>query len=534
MTRLEEIKTLGINPKGEVHFNLTPEQLHKRAVELNEGVETATGALLIETGKYTGRSPKDRFIVAEDSNRDNIDWGSVNVAIAPENFTRLYNKITAYLSSRKELFVFDGCAGADEKYHLNIRVINELVSQNLFVHQMLRRLDKATLEKFMPEFTLLAAPGCKADPQQDGTNSEAFVIISFAKKVIIIGGTGYCGEIKKSIFSVANYVFPRQNILTMHCSANSNDKNDAALFFGLSGTGKTTLSADPNRYLIGDDEHGWTDKGIFNIEGGCYAKCINLSRTKEPEIYAAIKFGAVVENVVMDAKTKELDFHDSALTENTRAAYPLNFINNSVTDGLGAIPKTIIFLTADAFGVLPPIAKLTVEQAMYHFMSGYTAKVAGTERGIIEPQATFSAFFGAPFMPLKPMIYADLLAQKIKAGNTNVFFINTGWTGGKYGVGQRMDLSYTRAIVTAALNGALNKVAYHQDPIFNLAVPEICPDVPPEILDPKQTWSDAAAYNETAKELANLFQQNFTKNFTDKYAIPKEIVQAGPRDDGFS
>ncbi|NLL19537.1 MAG: phosphoenolpyruvate carboxykinase (ATP) [Clostridia bacterium] len=492
------------------HFNLSVPQLIEMAVAGNGGRLTSTGALTVETGKYTGRSPKDRFIVDESSVHDKIDWGPVNRPFSPEKFHRLYNDVLAFLED-KEIFVFDGFAGADQRYRLPIRVINQYAWHNLFAHQLFIRPTEEELEHHQPEFTIISAPDFEANPAVHGTNSEAFIIISFLQKVVLIGGTKYAGEIKKSIFSVMNFILPQKNVLSMHCSANQGRDGDVALFFGLSGTGKTTLSADPNRFLIGDDEHGWSDTGIFNIEGGCYAKCINLSEEKEPDIFRAIRFGSVLENVVVDEKTGVADYDDGSLTENTRAAYPINYISNALIPGIAQHPNAIIFLTADAFGVLPPIAKLSKEQAMYHFLSGYTSKLAGTERGITEPEATFSACFGAPFLPLNPSVYAEMLGQKIDEQKAKVYLVNTGWSGGPYGVGKRMNLTYTRAMITAALTGELEQQEYTTHPVFGVAMPKFCPGVPAGVLDPRETWEDKEAYDAQAQKLAKLFVENFSK-----------------------
>ncbi len=481
------VESLGIIAPKAVYRNLTPAELTARAVARGEGSLSDTGALVVTTGKYTGRSPNDRFVVDTPSIHDDIDWGKVNVPISPERFEQIYGKMMAYLQGR-EIFIFDGFAGADEQYHLPVRVVNELASQNMFIHQLLVRPTEEQLRDFVPGFTIIAAPGFKCIPERDGVNSEAAILVNFDKKMVLIAGSQYAGEIKKSIFSVMNYVLPKQGLFTMHCSANIGKDGDSALFFGLSGTGKTTLSADPNRKLIGDDEHAWSDKGIFNIEGGCYAKCINLSRENEPQIWNAIKFGALVENVVMDPETRTLDFDDGSLTENTRVGYPVTYIPDCVIPGVGGHPKTVVFLTADAFGVLPPISKLDKNQAMYHFVSGYTSKLAGTERGITEPVTTFSTCFGAPFLPLDPSVYAEMLGRNIDKHNVNVYLVNTGWCGHKAGDGKRMSLKYTRAMVTAALNGDLEKVAYETDPYFNVSVPTSCPGVPDEVLSPRKMW----------------------------------------------
>ena len=518
------LEKLGIIAPKAVYRNLSVPALVEKALEANEGTLSETGALVVNTGKYTGRSPDDKFVVDYPSIHDEIAWGKVNVPMDPETFDKIYNKMTAYLQGR-DIYIFDGFAGADPKYTQRFRIINELASQNLFIHQLLIRPEKEQLENFEPDFTIIAAPGFKCIPEIDGTNSEAAIIVSFEKKMVIIAGSQYSGEIKKSVFSVMNYLLPKNGVFPMHCSANIGADGDTALFFGLSGTGKTTLSADPERMLIGDDEHGWSDNGVFNFEGGCYAKCINLSKENEPQIWNAIKFGALVENVVMDPETRVFDFNDGSLTENTRVGYPVEFIPNAAIPGVGGQPKTVVFLTADAFGVLPPIAKLDKDMAMFHFVSGYTSKLAGTERGITEPQATFSTCFGAPFLPLDPSVYAEMLGEKVAQSNANVYLINTGWSGGSYGVGKRMSLKYTRAMVTAALTGALDNVKFELDPIFNVYVPTECPNVPAEILNPKNTWADKAEYDKTAKMLAARFTENF-KKYTH---MPENIVKAGPK-----
>jgi phosphoenolpyruvate carboxykinase (ATP) len=506
-----------------IHRNLSVSNLVNRSVQNDEGILSSSGALNLNTGKYTGRSPYDRFIVDTDVVHNDIDWGKVNIPIKEKVFNDIYARLTAYLED-KELYVFDGFAGADRRYSMQTRFINEYASQNLFVHQLFIRPSQEELNNFKPQFTMICAPGFKADVNIDKTNSEAFIIVNFDKKMVIIGGTGYCGEMKKSIFSVMNYLLPKKNILPMHCSANISNTGETALFFGLSGTGKTTLSADPERALIGDDEHGWAENGIFNFEGGCYAKCINLSRQNEPQIWDAIRFGTVLENVVLDENGNE-SYDDDTLTENTRAGYPIDYIPGAVHAGVGSNPKTILFLTADAFGVLPPISKLTKEQAMYHFMSGYTSKLAGTERGIKEPQATFSTCFGAPFMPMNPSVYAKMLGEKIEKHDVNVYLVNTGWTGGAYGVGKRMKLSYTRAMVTAAINNNLANVEYEAHPIFKVLVPKECPNVPSEILNPSNTWNSQEEYIRTANELAIKFNSNF-ECFKD---VPDNIRNASPK-----
>ena len=517
------IESLGIIAPKAVYRNLTPAQLVEHALAAGEGKLSNTGALVVTTGKYTGRSPNDRFVVDTPSVHDDIDWGKVNVPISVEKFNGIYNRMMAYLQGRN-IFVFDGFAGADETYHLPVRVINELASQNLFIHQLLVRPSEEQLQDFVPGFTIIAAPGFKCIPEVDGVNSEAAILVNFDKRMVIIAGSQYAGEIKKSVFSVMNYLLPKQGVLSMHCSANVGKDGDVALFYGLSGTGKTTLSADPNRMLIGDDEHGWSDTGCFNIEGGCYAKCINLSKENEPQIWDAIKVGSLVENGVMDDETREFDFADNSLTENTRVGYPVEYIPNCVIPGVAGHPKTVIFLTADAFGVLPPISRLDKDQAMFHFVSGYTSKLAGTERGIVEPQTTFSTCFGAPFLPLHPSFYAEMLGKKIEEHDAKVYLVNTGWAGGKYGVGSRMKLKYTRAMVTAALNGELEKAEFELDPIFNVSVPNTCPNVPDECLNQRAMWKDLAEYEATAKDLAARFVKNF-----EKYGNrPENIVKAGP------
>jgi len=515
---------LGIAGEGVIYRNLEPAVLVEKALQRGEGVLSDKGALVVKTGKYTGRSPKDKFFVDTPSVHDEIAWGSVNVPIEKEKYESIKAKMLAYLQN-KELFVFDGFAGADKKYTKRFRIVNEVAAQNLFIHQLLIRPTKEELETFEPDFTIVVAPGFKCVPEVDGTNSEAAILVNLEGREVFIAGSQYSGEIKKSVFTIMNYVLPKMGVLSMHCSANIGDDGESAVFFGLSGTGKTTLSADPNRKLIGDDEHGWSDDSVFNIEGGCYAKCINLSEESEPEIFRAVRFGSELENVILDEETRVPDYDDGSITENTRAGYPIEFIPNAAIPGVGKQAKTVIFLTADAFGVLPPISRLDNDAAMYHFVSGYTSKLAGTERGITEPQTTFSTCFGAPFFPLDPSVYAEMLGKKVKENNARVFLINTGWSGGPYGVGSRIKLRYTRAMVTAALNGDLDKVEYKHNDLFNVDVPTSCPDVPSEILDPKSTWADKAAYDKTAKGLAEKFVANFKKY--DK--MPANIVNAGPK-----
>lgn len=507
-----------------VGSNLPISKLVEIALARGEGVLAASGALSCTTGKYTGRSPKDRFIVDEPSVHGLVAWGAANKPLSIEKFEGLFQKVLAYLD-KTEYFVFDGFAGADEKYQMPIRVINELAWHNIFVQQLLIRPTVAQLADHQPEFTVICMPGLKAEPQTDGTNSEAFIVLSFEKKVVLIGGSEYAGEIKKSIFSVLNFFMPKREVLPMHCSANVGADGDVALFFGLSGTGKTTLSADPERRLIGDDEHGWSNTGIFNFEGGCYAKCINLSKQNEPQIWDAIRFGTVTENVVLDGQTGVADFNNGSLTENTRAGYPINYIDNAIIPSLAGHPHVVIFLTADAFGILPPIAKLTKEQAMYYFLSGYTSKLAGTERGITEPEATFSTCFGEPFLPLNPAVYANLLGERIDAHRVQVYLVNTGWSGGPYGVGKRMKLPLTRAMISAALNGSLEKVSYQPDPVFGILVPATVPGVPATILHPRSTWPDPTAYDVAAQALAARFHQNFVR-FPD---VADKIRSAGPQ-----
>ena len=515
---------LGIAGNGKLYRNLSPASLVEKALERNEGVLSETGALSVKTGKYTGRSPDDKFIVDVPSVHDDIAWGKINVPISEDKFLSIKSKMLAYLQNR-EVFVFDGFAGADKKYTQKFRIVNELASQNLFIHQLLIRPTSEELEDFTPDYTIIAAPGFKCIPEVDGVHSEAAIIINYETHEVLIAGSGYAGEIKKSVFSVMNYVLPKNGILSMHCSANIGKDGDSAVFFGLSGTGKTTLSADPNRFLIGDDEHGWSPDGVFNIEGGCYAKCINLDKDHEPEIYGAIKFGSLLENVILDENGTP-DYTDGSLTENTRVGYPINYIPNAELTGKGSIPKNIFFLTADAFGVLPPVSKLDKEAAMYHFVSGYTSKLAGTERGITEPVTTFSTLFGAPFFPFNANIYAQMLGKKLEETGANVFLINTGWCGGAAGTVPRMKLSYTRAMITAALTGELNEVEYEVDPIFNVNIPKSCPGVPSEILNPRNVWTDINAYEKQANILAQKFADNFAKKYPD---MPANIVEAGPK-----
>lgn len=508
-----------------IYWNLPPAWLFEEAVRRGEGTAVNGGALVVHTGPHTGRSPNDKFIVKEPSSEGHVAWGKVNRPFDPARFAQLHRRVMAYLEER-DLFVQDCYAGADPDYRLPVRIITENSWQSLFASHMFIKADPAALSTHQPEFTVVSAPGFQADPVRDGTNSGAFIILNLAERTVLIGGTRYAGEIKKSIFSVLNYLLPLRGVLSMHASANIGPRGESAVFFGLSGTGKTTLSADPARMLIGDDEHGWSDRGVFNFEGGCYAKMIRLSPDAEPEIYAATRrFGTVLENVAFDREQRQVDLDDDSITENTRGAYPLEFIPNASTSGMGAHPEDLVMLTADAFGVLPPIARMTPEQAMYHFLSGYTAKVAGTERGVTEPQATFSTCFGAPFMVLDPSVYAKLLGEKIARHKTRVWLINTGWSGGPYGVGERMKIAHTRAMLHAALDGRLDDMPSRRDPVFGVMVPEACPDVPAEVLEPRRSWADVSAYDRKAAELAALFSRNF-KQFEGTASA--EVRAAGP------
>ena len=511
-------KTISLDQYGiknaKVNYQLSPEQLHGIAIKKGQGVEASSGALAINTGEFTGRSPQDRFIVKDSVTENNVWWGKVNIPFDSDKFQKLYDKVVGYLSN-KEVFVRDSYACADVKYKLNIRVITEYAWSNQFAYNMFLRPTEAELKDFKPEWTIVNAPGFMADPEVDGTRQHNFAILDFTRKIALIGGTGYTGEIKKGIFSALNFILPvYKNTLPMHCSANVGKDGDTAIFFGLSGTGKTTLSADPDRQLIGDDEHGWTaENTVFNFEGGCYAKVINLTEENEPDIYRAIKKGAILENVIMDAKGN-VDYEDISITQNTRVSYPIDHIDNIQVPSIGENPKNIFFLTADAFGVLPPISKLTPGQAAYHFISGYTAKVAGTEAGIDEPTPNFSACFGAPFMPLHPTKYAEMLSAKMKETGVNVWLINTGWTAGAYGVGTRIKLKYTRAMITAALNGDLDVVnpqTYRTHSVFGLLQPRTCPNVPTEVLSSRLTWNNDEAYYKTAYKLSESFRENFKK-----------------------
>jgi len=506
-----------------VHFNLDGAPLVEHAIRRGEGKLAANGALAATTGKYTGRSPKDKFVVKDALTADKVAWGAVNQPLDRGKFSALYERVLAYLDER-ELFVQDLFCGADTRYRLPVRFVNEFAWHNLFVRQLFIRPTAAELREHQAEFTVISAPGFKADPRRDGTASEAFVILNFAERIVLIGGSAYAGEMKKSIFSIMNFLMPPRNVFPMHCSSNVGHDGVTALFFGLSGTGKTTLSADPSRNLIGDDEHGWSSDGIFNFEGGCYAKCIQLSPNKEPQIWNALRFGSVLENVALDPETRIPNYADDSLTENTRAAYPVDFIENCVIPGVGAHPKNVVFLTADAFGVLPPVAKLTPEQAMFHFMSGYTAKVAGAEAGVKEPQATFSTCFGAPFLPLAPQVYAEMLGRRLREHHAQCWLVNTGWQGGPYGVGKRMDIPHTRAMVDSAVEGALAQVEFEIEPSFGLHIPLHCPGVPSQLLNPRNAWADKAAYDRAAADLCARFAKNF-----EQFDAPEQVRAAGPK-----
>jgi len=511
--------------QSNIHRNLNPAELVELALQRGEGNLTSTGALMTDTGEFTGRSPKDRFIVLDQLTKDSVWWGDINIPFEEKKFDSLLEKMKNGLKG-KELFVRDCFAGAIAQHRLSIRVLTTLAWHNLFCHNMFIRPSKDELYGFEQDFTIICDPSFKANPEEDGTRSSNFSIINLSKKIILIGGTAYAGEIKKGIFSVLNFILPHENnVLSMHCSANVGEKDDVAIFFGLSGTGKTTLSTDQKRSLIGDDEHGWTESGVFNFEGGCYAKVIDLKQEKEPEIWNAIKFGAIVENTRFKPGTREIDFTDKSVTENTRTAYPLNFISNTCIPSVAGIPKNIFFLTADAFGVIPPISRLNKNQAMYHFISGYTAKVAGTEVGITEPKMTFSACFGAAFMPLHPAKYASLLGEKLDTHQTNVWMINTGWTGGPYGVGSRIKLQYTRAMIAAILESKLDETDFSIDPYFGFQVPSTCPDVPSSLLDVKGTWANSTAYDQKAMMLVEAFKQNF-KKFENE--ATGDILAGGP------
>jgi len=506
------LEAKGLSNLGSIHWNLSVEALYEAAIRRGEASLASGGALLVTTGEHTGRSPRDKFILRDDLTDSTVDWGAVNQEMAPEAFERLYRRVMAYLQGR-ELFVRDAYAGADPDHRLHVRVMNEFAWHNLFCHNMFIRPPTQELAGFEPDFTVIQAPGFQADPEIDGCRSGTVIAMSFTHRLVLIGGTSYAGEAKKSVFSYLNHVLPASGVMPMHCSANIGSDGRAAIFFGLSGTGKTTLSADPSRKLIGDDEHGWSGNGLFNLEGGCYAKVINLSAEAEPEIFAAShRYGTVLENVVMNPATRQLDLTSKELTENTRSSYPLEFIPNASELGTGPRPTNIVMLIADAFGVLPPISKITPAQAIYHFLSGYTARVAGTEKGVTEPQATFSTCFGAPFMTRHPVAYAELLGEKIAAeAHVNCWLVNTGWSGGAFGTGRRMKIAHTRAMVRAALDGRLAEIPTQEDPIFGLHVPRSCPDVPTEVLPPRNTWADKSAYDSVARNLAARFEENFAQ-----------------------
>jgi phosphoenolpyruvate carboxykinase (ATP) len=516
----------GLKPVGKVHWNFVAPELIQAAIRRGEGELADMGPFVAVTSPHTGRSPNDKFVVKDPATENDVDWGKVNQPMTVEHYNALKADVQKYLSNAKELFIEDLYCGADPAYRLSVRYVSPNAWHMAFVRNMFIRPEMSELAAFDPNFTVLHAPEFHADPAKHGTRSTTFIILNLAERTILIGGTRYAGELKKSMFTVMNYLLPKQGVLSMHCSANVGDKGDSALFFGLSGTGKTTLSADPRRHLIGDDEHGWSKDGIFNFEGGCYAKAINLSAEGEPDIYRTTQmFGTILENVVLDPATKQVKFEDQSITENTRASYPLNYIPNFVHNGRGGHPKNVVFLTADAFGVLPPIANLTPQQAMYYFLSGYTAKVAGTERGVTEPQATFSACFGAVFLVWHPMKYAEMLGKLLQEHKSHVWLVNTGWSGGPYGVGKRMKLSYTRAMVQAALSGKLDNTQLNTDPVFGLGVPASVPGVPNEVLDPRGTWPDHAAYDAQAKKLAEMFRSNFAR-FGD---TAEDIRNAGPK-----
>lgn len=520
-----DLKTIGLNAKT-IHWNLSNDLLTRQTLELNQGVLNDKGALCVNTGKFTGRSPKDKFIVKDAITEGSVDWGDVNIATSAEVFTNLYNKMIAFLDN-KEVWARNCYAGADATYKLNVTVVNTTPWANLFCNNLFITPTDADLNSFEKEWLILQVPEFEADPAVDGTRSANFTIVNFTEKIILIGGTAYTGEMKKGIFSVLNFILPHQyKVLPMHCSANEGNEGDVSLFFGLSGTGKTTLSADANRALIGDDEHGWADGSVFNFEGGCYAKVIDLSKEKEPQIFDAVRPGALLENIVFKAGTNEVDYKDGSITENTRAAYPIYHIDNAKEPSYGGDPQNIFFLTCDAFGILPPISKLTKAQAMYHFVSGYTAKVAGTEIGVTEPQTTFSACFGRVFLPLHPVKYAELLGNKLdQHKNVNVWLINTGWSGGPYGIGSRMNLKYTRAMITAAMNGELNNANYTAHQVFGVLMPDAVPGVPSEILNPQLTWESKEAYTQKALELAQLFVNNFAKYASE---ANEETMAAAP------
>src|SRR5919202_6963069 len=519
------LEACGITQASHVYWNLTTPELYEEVARRGDGVISAHGALIVDTGEHTGRAAKDKAIVREPSSEEKVFWGDVNKEFPQEKFNALRDRMMKYAAGR-DLFVQDTYAGADPRYRLPVRVVTELAWHSLFARTMFINDDEGR-EKHTPEFTVVNIPSFKADPAVDGTRSETFILMDFRQRLVLIGGTRYAGETKKSVFTILNYLLPQRGVMSMHCSANVGQSGDVAIFFGLSGTGKTTLSADPERRLIGDDEHGWSDDGVFNFEGGCYAKTINLSKEKEFQIFNAIRFGCVLENVTVDRQSRMVDYEDHSITENTRAAYPLEYIENSVPEGTAGHPEAVLFLTADAFGVLPPISALTPEQAAYYFLSGYTAKLAGTEADMEnEVEATFSTCFGAPFLPLPPTTYSTMLTERMREHNARCYLINTGWSGGPYGVGSRIDIAETRAMVRAAIAGKLDGIETWEHPVFGLRVPKEVPGVPSHVLDPRGTWDDKEAYDERAKELASLFADNF-KKFEDE--VDEEVLKAGPK-----
>ena len=527
LQRARGLEMVGILRSGPVHWNLSVPALYEAAIRRNEGLLAVDGPLVCRTGQHTGRSPNDKFFVREPESEKHIHWGDVNRPIDPAKFDALHRDLLAYVQD-KELFVLDAWAGADPEYRLPVRIIAEFAWHNLFVRNMfIPEDDPVKRAEHAPQFTVIDVSNFKADPARHGSRSDCFIFVSFSRRLVLIGGTSYAGEMKKSIFTILNYLLPLKGVLSMHCSANVGPEGDSALFFGLSGTGKTTLSSDPKRRLLGDDEHGWSDRGIFNFESGCYAKTINLSAEAEPQIYATThRFGTLLENVVIDPETRVLDLDDGSLTENTRASYPLSFIDNAILSGVAGHPRNVVMLTADAYGVLPPIARLTPERAMYHFLSGYTARVAGTEKGLTGAKAVFSACFGAPFLPLNPNVYARMLGEKIARHQARVWLVNTGWTGGPYGVGSRMRIAHTRAMINAAIAGQLDRVSHRVDSIFNIEVPTTCPGVPDAVLDPRSTWPNPQAYDEQATKLAAMFVENFTRFEND---VDASVKAAGPR-----
>jgi phosphoenolpyruvate carboxykinase (ATP) len=524
MMSRKALEDYGLVNLGTIHWNLSPALLVEHALARHEGQLAANGALSTTTGAHTGRSPKDKYIVSNDETDAKIWWGENNHPMSPETFEMVRQSLADYLQGR-DVYILDAAAGADSRYRMPLQVITELAWHNLFAHQLFLRATESDQTSDRPGFTILCVPHFHLNPRIHGTRSETAIIIDFAERLVLIAGTEYAGEMKKSIFTVLNFILPAQGVLPMHCSANVGPTGDVALFFGLSGTGKTSLSADPTRRLIGDDEHGWGDNGVFNFEGGCYAKCINLSQKYEPQIWNAVRFGAVYENVVLDERTRQPDYADASRTENTRVAYPIDYIDNVVLSGHGGHPDAVIFLSADSFGVLPPISKLTTEQAMYYFLSGYTSKLAGTEAGVTTPQATFSSCFGAAFLPLRPGEYANLLRERIEKHRVRCYLINTGWTGGPYGVGERININYTRSMVRAAISGDIDRAEMVTDPIFGLLIPRFCPDVPASVLIPRNTWSDGDAYDRQSRELAERFKQNFTQF----ELVTDDVRNAGPR-----